>query len=97
MRLLRISVFGLVMSACALAPLHGSALPTGPQPVVPPVPQGPANSPDTADCIATRNFTSNTPGAAITGGVFNGYGIPGFFGGDPGAGTGGWVSTHPCS
>ncbi|MFM8303909.1 MAG: hypothetical protein ACKOA9_06375 [Actinomycetota bacterium] len=58
-------------------------------------PRNPANQSSVTNPVAVRNFGDGTPCEAITGGVFDNYGIPGFFPygtGAPGSGTGGWVS-----
>ena len=84
---------GLGVLSTMLMASSVDALPPISQPVVPSAPpQYLDPTAPAANCIADRNFDFRTPGAAITGGVFNDYGVPGFFGGSPGSGTGGWVS-----
>jgi hypothetical protein len=94
-----VGICGLSLGTFVISSSPVSALPSISQPGSGFMMAPPANPPlsQSANCIASRNFTNNyrTPGAAITGGVFNDYGIPGFFPygtGTPGSGTGGWVS-----
>lgn len=91
----------LSILSLGLIPSSASALPDPqPQPGNAQIPKGPSK-PNAAnpDCIAKRNFIYNTPGAAITGGLFSGsYNkVPAFYGDKPGDATGGWVSSHPCT
>jgi hypothetical protein len=91
-----ITTAGVAVICSAICAATTVALPAPGKPGSSVDPRGPEASVNPKmNPVATRNFDDGTPGEAITGGLFDSYGIPGFFPygyGDPGTGTGGWVS-----
>lgn len=109
MKLSLVTGVAVVIAFTCLAPSAGALPPVKPQPGQAYDPADGIRAPalvatprlgEQAGAVAQRNFLDASPGIAITGGLFNDFGVPGFFPygtGAPGSGTGGWVASiaHP--